>query len=63
MWEGQRTKSAIDFRTFFSKEATEALKRYVEQEGKKPKMMSRYLLRETGKTNGVCSSNAIIGCC
>ena len=36
-WEGQRIKSAIDFRTFFSKEATEMLERYVEQERKEAK--------------------------
>lgn len=31
-WHGNRLKDAIEFRTYFSKEATTCLKRYVEQE-------------------------------
>ena len=31
-WHGNRIKDAIEFRTYFSKEATACLKRYVEQE-------------------------------
>jgi len=31
-WHGNRIKDAIEFRTYFSKEATTCLKRYVEQE-------------------------------
>ena len=31
-WHGNRLKDAIEFRTYFSKEATACLKRYVEQE-------------------------------
>ena len=31
-WHGERLKDAVEFRTYFSKEATACLKRYVEQE-------------------------------
>jgi len=33
-WEGQRNKTYEEFRTFFSKEATEYVRKYVEQERK-----------------------------
>ena len=33
-WEGQRVKTGVRFKTFFSKEATDFIRRYIEQERK-----------------------------
>jgi len=48
LWKGNRMKDGIEFKTFFSEEATQFLKRYVEQERGDAKDKDALFIKEDG---------------